>query len=178
MRKVVLMMSVSLDGFVARPDGDLSWLFGGVDPEVMEWTVKVISQTDTQLIGGVTYEEQAQYWPTATDELAPLINSANKIVFSKSLKKLEWANSRLATGDVGAEISQLKKQPGKHIFVPGGARLAQSLSRLGLIDEYQLRVHPVVLGSGMPLFTDQIELKLLGSKTFGSGIIALSYEPA
>lgn len=178
MRKVVLLMSVSLDGFVARPDGDLSWLFPNIDAEAMAWTVESIGQTDTQIMGRVAYEEQAQYWPTSTDELAPLINGATKVVFSSTLQTVEWENSRLATGSLQDEVAQLRQQDGKNIFVPGGARIAQSMSKLGLIDEYRLIVHPVVLGSGMPLFADPVELKLLDSRTFGSGAIAVTYERA
>lgn len=178
MRKVVLLMSVSLDGFVARPDGDLSWLFPNMDADIMEWTFDAIRETDTQLMGRVTYEEQAQHWPSSTDELAPLINEAEKIVFSSKLSRLEWNNSRLAKRAVEEEVARLKEQSGKHIFVPGGARLAQSMSRLGLIDEYRLLVHPVALGSGLPLFADTVNLALQSSTTFKTGAVALTYERA
>jgi len=177
-RKVVLFMSVSVDGFVARPGGDLSWLAGQVDDEVMAWTIDVVRQTDTQLLGRVAYEEQAQYWPTSTDELAPLINDAEKIVFSSTLDQVEWRNARLAKGDPAEEIAQLKDQPGADILVPGGARFAQSLSGLGLIDEYRLRVHPIALGRGLPLFADESALALVSAKTFSSGVVGLTYRPA
>jgi dihydrofolate reductase len=178
MRKVVLMMSVSLDGFVARPDGDLSWLFPHIDAEAGAWTLDAVRPTDTQLMGGVTYQEQEQYWPTATDELAPMINGADKIVFSSTLEKVEWENSRLATGTPAEEIAKVREKEGGDIFVPGGARLVQSLSKEGLIDVYKLRVHPVVLGAGLPLFTSEVDLRLTDSQTFGSGIVALTYERA
>jgi len=176
MRKVVLLMSVSLDGFVARPDGDLSWLFPNINDEAMAWTVDSIRQSDTQIMGRVAYEEQVQHWPNSTDALAPLINDATKVVFSSTLEKVEWKNSRLATASLADEVAQLRQQPGSaDIFVPGGARIAQSLSTLGLIDEYRLLVHPVALGAGMPLFADTVELKLLSSTTFATGAVAMTY---
>ncbi len=178
MRKVVLLMSVSLDGFVARPDGDLSWIFPNFDDESKTWTIESLSQTDTQIIGRVTYEEQAQHWPTSTDELAPLINGSTKIVFSSTLQTVEWENSRLATGTFAEEIAAVREQEGKNIYVPGGAKIAQSLSRLGLVDEYRLIVHPVALGNGRPLFTDHIDLKLVDSVTFPAGPVGLTYERA
>jgi dihydrofolate reductase len=177
-KKVVLMMHVSLDGFVGRLNGDLDWLFPDIDDDLKEWTVDQLSQMDTHLLGRVNYEEQAQHWPSSTDELAPLINNATKVVFSKTLEKADWQNSRVARGDIAEEISGLKRQPGKDIFVPGGARFAQTLSKHRLIDEYRLVVHPVVLGSGLPLFTDALDLRLLSSRAFATGAVALTYERA
>jgi dihydrofolate reductase len=171
----MLMMNVSLDGYVARPDHDLSWLFGDLDQQAGERTFQTLAATDTQLIGRVNYQEQAAYWPSSTQKLAPLINSARKIVFSRTLDRVDWSNSRLATADPATEIARLKQQDGRDIFVPGGASFAQSLSRLGLIDEYKLIVHPIALGAGLPLFADEIDLKLVDSRPFPSGAIALSY---
>ena len=170
-------MAVSVDGYAAKPDGDLGWIFPGFDDALRSWVIESLSETDTQLIGGINYQEQAQFWPTSTDELAPLINGSLKIVFSSSLKTLEWNNSRLAEAAPAQVIAELKQQPGKHIYVTGGAGLARSLSSQGLIDEYRLMVQPVVLGSGLPLFQDQIDLKLLDTKVFGTGALVLIYEP-
>ncbi|MER5426523.1 dihydrofolate reductase family protein [Streptosporangium roseum] len=178
MRKVVLLMHVSLDGFVGRSDGDLQWIFPDMDDDLTEWTIDSLRRMDTHVLGRVNYEEQSGHWPYSTDRLAPLINNATKIVFSGTLEKVEWNNSRLATGDVTEEIAQLKQRPGTDIFVPGGARFAQSVSRLGLVDEYRLIVHPLVLGSGLPLFTDPIDLKLLSSREFSTGAVALTYRRA
>jgi dihydrofolate reductase len=178
MRKVVLMMHVSLDGFVARENGDLDWVFGDIDDEMKKWTVDLLRPMETQLLGRGAYSEQVQYWPTATDELAPVINAATKIVFSATLDTVEWQNARLARGDVEDEIARLKAEPGGDVFVPGGARFAQSLSARRLIDEYHLVVHPVALGTGMPLFTEPAELSLIGSRAFATGAVALAYERA
>lgn len=111
--------------------------------------------------------------------MADIMNHLNKIVFSTTLQQVEWANSRLATGSPAEEIARLKQQPGKDIGVAGGARLAQSLSKEGLIDEYRLTVHPVVLGSGKPLFADlprPLNLKLVDEKTLASGVLVLTYQ--
>jgi dihydrofolate reductase len=178
MRKVVLQMVVSLDGYVAGPNGDLSWVFPGLDDDVRRWIVDSLSGIDTQLLGRVAYSEQEGYWPTATEELAPLMNESTKIVFASTLDKLGWSNSRLAEGSPAEEIARLKQEPGKDIYVPGGASFAQSLSAQGLIDEYRLIVNPVVLGGGLPLFTEPVNLKLLDSRAFGTGAVVLVYEPA
>jgi dihydrofolate reductase len=113
--------------------------------------------------------------------MAALLNSHTKIVFSKRLTTLEWRNSRLATADAAEEIARLKQQPGKNIAVTGGATLAQSLTRMTLIDEYNLVMHPVVLGSGKPLFKDlsqPLNLKLVNARIFDSGAIGLTYQLA
>lgn len=178
MRKVILYMHVSLDGFVATPDGDLEWIFGNYDDDLKQWTINLLSQVDTHVLGRVNYEAQAGYWPTATDELAPLVNESTKVVFAKSLSTVDWQNTRLATGGLAEEIAALKEEPGKNIYVSGGARLAQSVSRLGLVDEYHLVVHPIALGAGLPLFSDRINLKLLSTKEFETGPVAMVYQRA
>jgi dihydrofolate reductase len=178
MRKVVLGMQVSLDGFVAAPNGELDWMWHAFNDALKKSIIESLRENDTYLLGRVTYQEQAAHWPTSTDEIAPFMNNATKIVFSTTLETLEWANARLATADVATEIAQLKQQPGKNIAVSGGARFAQSLSRLGLIDEYSLVVHPVVLGAGMPLFADlsnPIRLDLVSTEHFDTGAVRFLY---
>jgi dihydrofolate reductase len=157
MRKVRLAINVSLDGYVARPNGELDWIFHTMTPAQQAWTTAFLREVDTILIGHNTYLEQAAFWPTQTGEMATLMNSHAKIVFSSRLPTLEWNNSRLASAEVAEEIAQLKREPGRDIYVTGGARLSQSLSQRGLIDEYNLTIHPIVLGSGMPLFRDMSE---------------------
>jgi dihydrofolate reductase len=178
MRKVVLAMATSLDGFIATVDGELDWIFPNMDAEVRRWIIDSVGQTDTQLLGRVNYAQQAEYWPTSDEEIAALINAATKIVFSSTLTTLEWGNSRLAERDVADEIAELKSLPGKDILVPGGASFAQYVSGRGLVDEYRLIVYPVALGKGLPLFTHPRTLRLLASVTFGTGAVALTYEPA
>lgn len=178
MRKVILYMHVSLDGFVATTDGELDWIFGKIDDDLNEWTVNLLSQVDTHVLGRVNYEAQCGYWPTATGELAPLVNEATKVVFASSLSSVDWQNTRLATRGLAEEIAALKEEPGKNIYVSGGAKLAQAASRLGLVDEYHLVVHPIALGTGLPLFADRIGLKLLSTRAFETGPVAMVYQKA
>jgi dihydrofolate reductase len=181
MRKVCLGMQITLDGYVTGPNGELDWVFRTMSPAQMEWVTEFLRGVDTILIGHTTYLEQAAAWPSQTSEMASLLNSHTKIVFSKRLTTLAWNNSQLAITDAAAEIARLKQQPGKDIFVTGGATLAQSLARLGLIDEYNLMIHPVVLGSGKPLFKDQslpLNLKLASTRVFETGTVQLTYQPA
>lgn len=175
MRKVVLMMSISLDGFVARTNGEIDWLFPNMDADATAWSAETLSEADTHVLGSANYVEQAAFWPTATDDLAQLVNGATKVVFSRTLTTAEWAGSRIVTGDLTEEITALKEQPGGLIFVPGGARFAQSMSRARLVDEYRLLVHPVALGAGLPLFADEISLELTETRQFKTGVTALTY---
>jgi dihydrofolate reductase len=181
MRKVRLAINVSLDGYVARPNGALDWVFRTITPAQQAWTTAFLREADTILIGHTTYLEQADFWPTQTGEMADLMNSHTKIVFSSRLAALEWNHSRLAVSNVTEEIARLKREPGRDIYVTGGARLARSLSQRGLIDEYNLTIHPVLLGGGMPLFgepSEEIALTLVNTIPFESGAIQLIYQKA
>ena len=180
-RNVILGMNVTLDGYVGGPDGELDWLWPTLDPAQGDDVTAFLRTVDTVLIGHNTYPEQAAQWPRQSGEMADLLNSHTKIVFSSSLDKLEWSNSRLATADATTEIAKLKQQPGKHIFVTGGATLAQSLTRLGLIDEYKLAIHPVVLGAGKRLFADvpdTTRFQLVRTRSYDSGTVELHYKRA
>jgi dihydrofolate reductase len=184
MRKVIVSEMVSLDGYFARPDGSLDWHV--VDDEFNEFARKQLDEMDTLLFGRVTYEGMASYWPTEgamTDdpEIAATMNRMPKVVFSRTLKTLDWTNSRLARDDLAEEITGLKAQPGKDMVIFGSGELVSSLTRLGLIDEYRLFVCPVVLGSGKSLFAalnDTVNLKLLRAQPFTSGVVLLYYRPA
>src|SRR5215469_18022240 len=179
MRKVRLAINVSLDGYLARPNGALDWVFRTMTSVQQAWTTAFLREVDTILIGHTTYLEQAAFWPTQTGEMADLMNSHTKIVFSSRLRALEWTNSRLAICDVTEEIARLKREPGRDIYVTGGAALAWSLSQRGLIDEYNLTVHPVILGSGMPLFpemSEEIALTLVSTIPFESGAVQHVYQ--
>jgi dihydrofolate reductase len=181
LRKVRLAINVSLDGYVARPNGTLDWFFRTITPAQQAWTTAFLREVDTILIGHTTYLEQAAFWPTQTGEMATLMNSHAKIVFSSRLGALEWSHCRLARAGVGEEIARLKREPGRDIYVTGGARLSQSLSQRGLIDEYNLTIHPILLGSGMPLFgemSEELALTLVGTIPFESGAIHLIYQKA
>jgi dihydrofolate reductase len=130
-------------------------------------------------MGRVTYEEMAAHWPfNGPAEYADLMNNIPKVVFSATLRKAEWKESRIARGDLAEEIARLKNEPGKDIMVHGGASFVQALSRRGLIDEYRLVIRPVAMGSGMPLFKDLTEplyLSLVESKGFADGTVIQVY---
>ena len=181
MRKIRLYINVTLDGYVAGPNGELDWLFRTMNAAQQAWTTAFLREVDTILIGHATYLEQAAFWPSQTGEMATLMNSHTKIVFSSRLPTLEWNNSRLAVSDVAQEIARLKREPGSDIYVTGGARLARSLSQRGLIDEYNLTIHPVLLGGGMPLFqemSEEIALTLVNTIPFETGAVQLIYQRA
>lgn len=184
MRKVIASPFVTLDGFMAGPQGEFDWNEPYFDEEMGSYIRKQFSEIDTIFLGRVTYQMFAQYWPTQGVKDDPVfaekMNSTPKIVFSRTLDKVEWSNSRLVKENITEEVLKLKEQPGKDIVIDGSAGLIHSLTNLGLIDEYRLRVHPVVLGSGLPLFKDikeKMNLKLVEAKPFQSGVVILHYQP-
>jgi dihydrofolate reductase len=183
MRKVIYAMSVSLDGFIAATDGDLRWSYP--DEELHQHFNDQERLIDLHLYGRGLYENMASYWPTADEnpsapqverEYARLWKTMQKIVFSTSLIKVGW-NSQLVRGDIAGTVKRLKAQPGGDMSV-GGAGLAASFMRLGLIDEYRLYLHPLLLGGGKPMFgslQDKIDLELVETHLFGSGVVLLRY---
>ncbi|AFD08616.1 dihydrofolate reductase [Solitalea canadensis DSM 3403] len=182
MRKLIAAINTTLDGFcdhTALTVGD----------EVHQHYNELLKSVDTLLYGRITYQLMESYWPTVVknptgngpiDEFGVLIDNISKIVFSHTLKNVEWKNAKLAKGDIKEEILALKQQAGKDILV-GSRSLIITLMNLNLIDEFQLCVHPVITAKGLPLFEhihERINLKLLKTKTFiSSGAILLYYEP-
>ncbi|HEX6873110.1 MAG TPA: dihydrofolate reductase family protein [Micromonosporaceae bacterium] len=177
-RRVSLGMSVSLDGFVAGPKGELDWMLDNLDESLREHLVQTLRRIDTMLMGRVNYLEQAAHWPHSTDPIAAVVNQHRKVVFSSTLERVEWANTRRATGSPAEEIRRLKSQPGAMIGVSGGVRFARALLRDHLLDELRLTIHPVALGSGLPLFVDRVRLSLIDTKRFASGVVVHTYQPA
>ncbi|SHM78743.1 dihydrofolate reductase family protein [Gracilibacillus kekensis] len=180
MRKVVLRMNVSLDGFVAPTSGAHDWVFRSFDDELEMHTVEQLWQVGTHIMGGVTYHDMAEHWPSSNSKLAPAMNEIPKVIFSNTLKETNWNNSQVVHGDIAEEIYRLKQQPGKEIMAHGGVRFAQSLSRLDLIDEYRLIINPIAFGSGLPLFKDLPDahlLKHLSTKVFKKGAVLHTYQP-
>ncbi len=181
MRKLIAGINMTLDGFCDHTAGI-------ADDEIHQHYADVLNNADTLIYGRITYQLMESYWPIvvknptgnkSTDEFAAAIDNISKIVFSRTLKNVEWKNSRLAKGGIKEEVLELKRQPGREILV-GSPSLIVSLMELHLIDEYQLCVHPVVLGNGLPLFkniNDRTILKLIKTKTFSAGQIILYYEP-
>lgn len=158
------------------------------DDEIMQHYNDLLRSADTILYGRTTYQLMESYWPAIVkdptgnkpmDEFAILIDDISKILFSRTLQRIEWKNSILKNEINKEEILELKQQTGKNILA-GSPSLIVSLTQMNLIDEYQLVIHPVILGGGLPLFKnmkDRVSLKLLKTKTFGSGAVALYYEP-
>jgi dihydrofolate reductase len=181
MRRVVLQMSVSLDGYVAGPDGDLDWGLAAEHPDVHAWKVAALDRTGTHIMGRATFEQMAAYWPTATGDYAESMNNLPKVVFSKTLRTADWPGSRIARGDLAEEVAALKSESGSDIMAHGGAAFVQALSRHRLIDAYHLVIHPVALGNGLPLFKDlprPLLLDLTEATTFPDGTVIHVYQPA
>lgn len=191
MRKLFTFMSVSLNGFFEGPNHDLSWT--NVDEEFNRFAIDQLRRVDTILFGRRSYQDFEDYWPNAAKdpntssdnlEIANLINNMNKVVFSRTLpsvaEKENWRNVKLIRDVHADEIKRWKEQPGKDMFAVSNG-LIVSLAKKGLIDEFQIMVDPIVLGKGTPLFegiTDQLSLRLTQTRTFKSGNVLLTYEPA
>ena len=180
MRPVVVQMGVTLDGFVHGAKGFEDWGLPPEDDEVVAWKVASLREAGTHIMGRITYEAMAAYWPTALNVYAAPMNSIQKVVFSKTLPTAEWAGSQIARGDLAEEIAALKGEPGGDIIAHGGAAFVQALSRFGLIDEYRLIIHPVALGNGLPLFKDlprPLRLELAEARHFTDGTVIHVYRP-
>jgi len=183
MRKLFLFNMTTLDGFFEGPNQDISW--HNVDEEFNEFAIDQLNEIDTLLFGRITYQGMESYWPTESaikDDpiVAGLMNSLSKIVFSKTLDKAEWNNSRLVKENVAEEVLKLKGQSGKDIAIFGSSELAVTLAESGLIDEYRIILNPVFLGHGTPLLKgikEKVNLKLLRARTFKSDNVLLYYAP-
>jgi dihydrofolate reductase len=183
MRKLVLSMGLSLDGLVARPGryGAGGWGLPPDDPTLKERKLEWLRDVDLHLMGRVAYEEMAEFWPVSDDAYAAPMNDIPKVVFSQTLERAEWPESRIARGDLAEEIADLKREPGKDLMAWGGAAFAQSLTRLGLVDEYRLIHQPVALGDGLPLFKGlaaPLRLELIDTQTYSTGATLSIYRPA
>lgn len=180
-RKLVLKMSVSLDGFVGTDDGDVEWIFPSIDEELQEWMVDLLGQAGAHLMGRVTYGDMAGHWPTSDEPYAAPMNGIPKIVFSRTLTEGPWPETTVLRGDLTAEVTRLKAGDGsddRDLLAHGGAGFARALVQRGLIDQYCLIIHPVALGSGLPLFSAPTDLTLISSEPFPGGAMAVTYAPA
>lgn len=186
-RQLILHMSMSLDGFVARTDGVIDWLSnpsaGGVDhgDRRHRANVEMLGQVGAIVIGRGAYEDMVQGWPGSDDPMAVLMNTLPKVVFSQSLSEVTWSNARLSRAPLEDEVPALKREPGKDLIVFGGARIAHSLIRQRLIDEYRLTVHPVALGEGLPLMhglPDPQRMELISSTAYADGCVTQVLRPA
>jgi len=182
MKKVTAGLFVSLDGVTESPE---KWQLPYFNDEMGEAVGAAMVAADAMLLGRVTYQEFASYWPGVSSEDQPFadyMNNSPKYVASRTLEgPLEWNNSTLIKGNLVEEIARLKRQPGKNIAITGSVTLVQSLLEQDLLDELGLMIHPVVVGSGKRLFEeggDPKKLKLVESKTFSTGVVYLTYQPA
>ncbi len=191
MRKLMMKMSVSIDGFVGGPNGEKDWVFKSSTEESRDWLVKQIWETGLLIMGRKTFETIGAYWPTATGPFAPQMNEIPKAVFTqkgfkgndyskaeKSPAVTSWSQAQVFDGDLGEQIKQLKSGSGKPICALGGAGFMRNLIATGLIDEYLLVTHPVILGEGERIFNGIIkpaDLKLANVKSFSGGIVAHTY---
>jgi dihydrofolate reductase len=188
MRKIIFLIHVSLDGYVAGENGEMDWIV--YNDEVARYVYDLHATTDTAIYGRMTYEMMAGYWPTVLSdpnsgegdrEHARWLEGASKIAVSRSMQSADWENTTIIGDNLSSEITRLKQQPGKDMWLLGSPTLAQSMMRLGLIDEYRINVNPVIVGKGKPLFgglDTQLNLKLLEARTFAGGVVALRYVPA
>ncbi len=181
MRKLIAAINMTVDGFCDHTAGI-------ADDEIHQHYNELLRNADCILFGRITYQLMESFWPSVVknptgrksiDEFALSIDNIPKIVFSRTLTNVDWKNTKLNAERLKEEVLELRQQAGKNILV-GSPSLIAALTQLGLIDEYQLAVHPIVLGSGLPLFKnikDRIDLKLLKTKTFGCGVVTLYYKP-
>ena len=186
MRKVIAAELITLDWLVSEPINEMTWLLESINEE-LGWEIREQQPpVDTILLGRKTYEFLAGYWPTATPDtedalVIDFMNNTPKIVFSRTLERVEWSNSRLVSDDIAAEVEQLKRLPGRDIAIVGSCSIVRQFIRLGLIDEYRLSVHPVILGTGARLVaevTDRRDLDLTRAEAFKNGVVSLCYQPA
>ncbi len=186
-RQLILHMSVSLDGFVAHTDGVIDWhsseSAGNVDHGGRRHraNLELLGQIDTIVMGRGGYVDMEKGWSASNNPMAVLMNGLPKVVFSQSLSEVTWNNARLSRAALEDEIPALKRKPGKDVVVFGGARIAHSLMRHRLIDEYRLTVHPVALGDGLPLMHGLPEpqrLELISSNAYADGCVSQVFRPA
>lgn len=207
--KLILKMSMSADGFVAGPNGEIDWLFATMSPDGARWAVDTLRNASLHLMGSRTYHDLAAWWPTSNEVFAPPMNEIPKAVFSRrglqgpskaltttAIKNAtaangskqgakasawvwdSWLHPKFCTGDLATEIKRLKRRSGKPLFAHGGAGFARSLVATGLVDEFRLLVHPVLLGKGLPIFSElpkPLHLELAESVPFKSGTVAQIY---
>ncbi len=186
MKRLILFMHVSLDGFVALPTGELDWI--KVDDAMFEYVSNLTSQADTALYGRVTYEMMESYWPTAADkpnaskhdkEHAVWYKNVAKVVLSKTMKGKKIPNTQIISENIPEQIQKLKQRSGKNILIFGSPGAVHTLMEYDLIDEYWLFVNPILLSTGIPLFAnikERRELHLIKTKVFESGVIGVHYE--
>lgn len=185
MRKVILDTIISLDGYYTSPKNEIDWF--EFDRDEIEWSKEILRRVDTMLFGRVTYQEFGEFWPKASpspdgfdSEIIGQLNGLQKVVFSRTLTEVHWLPAVLAHDDPAEVVPKLKEQNGKDIVIVGSGTIVSILTGNNLIDEYRIRVRPIILGAGRSLFSDgerRHRLRLISSREFSNGVVALHYEP-
>jgi dihydrofolate reductase len=180
MRKVIVWNMVTLDGCFEGPKSwEIDWLEYVWGEELARFSLDQAREVGALLFGRVTFEGMESYWSTATGEIADFMNRVPKVVFSNTLEEAKWNNTRLVRGPAEEEVVRLKQEPGKDLFIFGSAKLTDSLTRRGLIDEYRIGLNPLVLGGGTPMFKpsdERMRLKLLEARPLRCGVVLLRYK--
>lgn len=181
MRKLKLQVQISVDGFIAGPNGEMDWMVWNWDEKLKSYVKEITEPVDCIILGRKLAQGFIPHWTSNPgEEGADKINNTKKVVFTKTISKPEWDNAVLATGDLADEIIKLKKQAGNDIIAYGGANFVSALIKEGLIDEYHLFINPTAIGNGMSIFKElnsKQELRLVRSASFECGIVVLNYEP-
>lgn len=184
MGKLQVILATTLDGFISGVDGDLSWIIMGDDRATYMVDAMAPERIDTLMLGRKTYQGFASYWPEApndpnTPEVDKVIgarfNDMRKVVYSTTLDHADWAGTTIFRSIEPAEVKRLKAESGSGIKLDGSISVVQQMTKLGLIDEYRLMVHPVALGRGRPLFDERVDLDLTGSEELSSGVVVMTY---
>jgi dihydrofolate reductase len=190
MRKLVVSMNLTLDGFMCGPDDELDWHFQAWSGQMGQMLAEELGKADTILLGRITYCAMAAYWPKPANALslsrddlafADMMNSYSKVVFSKTLKKTNWNNSRLIKGRITQSVREMKTSAGKNIIIYGSGQLVGELARENLVDQFVFWLHPVVIGKGKSFFTlfnKQLNLCLIEQRAFQSGVVLLRFANA
>ena len=194
MRKLVLKMSLSIDGLVAGARAESNWMLRAGTPDSAAWVLDTIAGAGTHIMGRALFESWVGIWPTAPGPMSEALNSTPKVVFTRQQEfdpavggadsepssAESWRQARVASGDLTAEIEALKQEPGDYLLAHGGIAFARSIVQAGLIDEYRFVVLPVALGTGHGIFTDltdELDLELISSTAFAGGVLANVYQP-
>ena len=176
MRPFILKMEMSLDGFVGQPGETPGWPVEFYDEEMSAYVGDLIRSVGVHAMGRGAYEQMAPYWQSSTEDLAKPMNEIPKAVFSRTMTEAAWPESTIYR-DIAGGIAELKAEDGAPIITYGGAVFAQEVTRLGLVDEYRINVHPIALGSGYRLFGGPMSLELKDVRRFATGSVAYTYTP-
>ena len=181
MRKLKLQVQMTVDGYIAGPNGEMDWMAWNWDDALKNYVTAITAPVDCIILGRKLAQGFIPHWAANPEqEGADKMNNTAKVVFTKTLDKSDWPNTVFAKGNLVDEITQLKKQPGKDIIVYGGANFVSALIKEGLIDEYHLFINPTAIGNGMTIFKEidgKLNLVLVKSTSFACGIVVLHYEP-